>query len=535
MHLIFQNCFLYNAPQSDVVYMAQKLQDAFEQRFNRITQKHLQNQRLVQQQLHLAKQQAAIQQQQQAEAQAAQFDSNKKPKQDKSRLKVQQQPIQQQQQQQPVISPQFTPKSSKPSNKPVFFAHHQTPLTVPQHQPILHYPPPTLHLAAMAATHTSSESSESSDDSDESDSEEQMKRLQDQLRLLNEQLMLLAQKKKKKKKEKKKHKKSKTTSANVPQMAYQATTSTANIITPPMATVAGPNPMTPVNNLTKTSKQRKPASKKQQQQTIDLQFQQNLQIQQQQAFQQTASQPKSTKKKAPSATSTPTKKQQRANQQAIQNDASVAPQPLGMATTVSSLNDQQMNDSNGGSVDYGVDFDDDQLDAAMVGSDAALLAAQNAKPMTYDEKRQLSLDINKLPGERLGKVVQIIQAREPSLRDSNPDEIEIDFETLKPSTLRELEGYVNSVLKKKPKRPYSELTLCYLTCLNRSQINSSFLKPSVNRAPLHRLRPPFPRPPMFPNNSKARRPVQSRLRAVHLWRQQPQPTLLLQVRRHGTT
>lgn len=70
----------------------------------------------------------------------------------------------------------------------------------------------------------------------------------------------------------------------------------------------------------------------------------------------------------------------------------------------------------------------------------------SVKPMTYDEKRQLSLDINKLPGERLGKVVQIIQAREPSLRDSNPDEIEIDFEILKPSTLRELEMYVNSVL-----------------------------------------------------------------------------------------
>lgn len=98
-------------------------------------------------------------------------------------------------------------------------------------------------------------------------------------------------------------------------------------------------------------------------------------------------------------------------------------------------------------------------------------------PMTYDEKRQLSLDINKLPGERLGKVVQIIQAREPSLRDSNPDEIEIDFETLKPSTLRELELYVNSVLNnnndyqifaaslanktsqmplKKPRKPYTK-------------------------------------------------------------------------------
>lgn len=76
------------------------------------------------------------------------------------------------------------------------------------------------------------------------------------------------------------------------------------------------------------------------------------------------------------------------------------------------------------------------------------------KPMSYDEKRQLSLDINKLPGDKLGRVVHIIQSREPSLKDSNPDEIEIDFETLKPSTLRELERYVMSCLKKKPRKPY---------------------------------------------------------------------------------
>jgi hypothetical protein len=48
--------------------------------------------------------------------------------------------------------------------------------------------------------------------------------------------------------------------------------------------------------------------------------------------------------------------------------------------------------------------------------------------------------------------VQIIQQREPSLRDSNPDEIEIDFETLRGSTLRELEKYVAECLKKKPGR-----------------------------------------------------------------------------------
>lgn len=78
----------------------------------------------------------------------------------------------------------------------------------------------------------------------------------------------------------------------------------------------------------------------------------------------------------------------------------------------------------------------------------------NAKPMNYDEKRQLSLDINKLPGDKLGRIVHIIQSREPSLRNSNPDEIEIDFETLKASTLRELEKYVAACLRKRALKPH---------------------------------------------------------------------------------
>ncbi|NWQ67647.1 BRDT protein, partial [Neopipo cinnamomea] len=75
-----------------------------------------------------------------------------------------------------------------------------------------------------------------------------------------------------------------------------------------------------------------------------------------------------------------------------------------------------------------------------------------AKPMNYDEKRQLSLDINKLPGDKLGKVVHIIQSREPALRNSSPDEIEIDFETLNASTLRELEKYVATCLRKRQRK-----------------------------------------------------------------------------------
>ncbi|XP_076866111.1 bromodomain-containing protein 4 isoform X2 [Brachyhypopomus gauderio] len=84
---------------------------------------------------------------------------------------------------------------------------------------------------------------------------------------------------------------------------------------------------------------------------------------------------------------------------------------------------------------------------------AGLAPGDKCKPMSYEEKRQLSLDINKLPGDKLGRVVHIIQSREPSLKNSNPDEIEIDFETLKPSTLRELERYVSSCLRKKKKPP----------------------------------------------------------------------------------
>ncbi|NWI11196.1 BRDT protein, partial [Crypturellus soui] len=90
-----------------------------------------------------------------------------------------------------------------------------------------------------------------------------------------------------------------------------------------------------------------------------------------------------------------------------------------------------------------------------------------AKPMNYDEKRQLSLDINKLPGDKLGKVVRIIQSREPSLRNSNPDEIEIDFEALKASTLRELEKYVAACLRKRPKKQHARKTT-----KSKEQLNS---------------------------------------------------------------
>lgn len=95
--------------------------------------------------------------------------------------------------------------------------------------------------------------------------------------------------------------------------------------------------------------------------------------------------------------------------------------------------------------------------SSMHGKKPAVLCASEDEvpviPMSYGEKRQLSLDINKLPGDKLGKVVQIIQARESSMRDSSPEEIEIDFETLKPSTLRALQTFVMTCLRSRPKKP----------------------------------------------------------------------------------
>lgn len=71
----------------------------------------------------------------------------------------------------------------------------------------------------------------------------------------------------------------------------------------------------------------------------------------------------------------------------------------------------------------------------------------SSEPMTYEEKRQLSMNINKLPATSLARVVNIIEQRE-SIKDYNVDEIEIDFETLKPTTLRELEVFAAYCEKK---------------------------------------------------------------------------------------
>ncbi|KAL5269753.1 hypothetical protein ACHWQZ_G003278 [Mnemiopsis leidyi] len=97
----------------------------------------------------------------------------------------------------------------------------------------------------------------------------------------------------------------------------------------------------------------------------------------------------------------------------------------------------------------------ERITFATATSTTPSLREEDCKPMTYDEKRQLSQNINQLPGDKLGKVVLIIQSREPNLQgqDTNPEEIEIDFDTLKPSTLRELQKYTDDCLKEQKKIP----------------------------------------------------------------------------------
>lgn len=69
-------------------------------------------------------------------------------------------------------------------------------------------------------------------------------------------------------------------------------------------------------------------------------------------------------------------------------------------------------------------------------------------PMTYQEKKQLKSDIHKLPGDKLDGLLNIIRNRETCIQNSTPDEVEVDFELLKTSTLRALQRFVASCFSK---------------------------------------------------------------------------------------
>lgn len=76
------------------------------------------------------------------------------------------------------------------------------------------------------------------------------------------------------------------------------------------------------------------------------------------------------------------------------------------------------------------------------------------RPMSYEEKRELSANMNKLPGKKLGNVVQIIHDRNHRILQptgEDPDEIEIDIDKIDDATLRFLDKFVKEALAKKKK------------------------------------------------------------------------------------
>mmetsp|Transcript_26556 Transcript_26556/g.53294 ORF Transcript_26556/g.53294 Transcript_26556/m.53294 type:complete len:112 (-) Transcript_26556:223-558(-) len=81
--------------------------------------------------------------------------------------------------------------------------------------------------------------------------------------------------------------------------------------------------------------------------------------------------------------------------------------------------------------------------------------ANENTPMSYEEKRELSANMNKLPGKKVGQAITAIHEKFPKVVMQNgedPDEIEIDINALDTPTLRWLERMVQETFAKKKKR-----------------------------------------------------------------------------------
>ncbi|EDQ92572.1 uncharacterized protein MONBRDRAFT_13985 [Monosiga brevicollis MX1] len=83
--------------------------------------------------------------------------------------------------------------------------------------------------------------------------------------------------------------------------------------------------------------------------------------------------------------------------------------------------------------------DDDDEDGHSSGDEAQL-------PMTWDEKKILSQNINLLPSDCVPEIVNIVQSHEPNVGGDANDEFELDFDKLSTRTLRALDRYVRSNL-----------------------------------------------------------------------------------------
>eukprot|EP00762_Andalucia_godoyi_P002109 ANDGO_02479.mRNA.1 Transcription factor GTE10 len=72
-------------------------------------------------------------------------------------------------------------------------------------------------------------------------------------------------------------------------------------------------------------------------------------------------------------------------------------------------------------------------------------------PMTYEQKKELTLRIGQLFEDELVEVAKIVQSAVAADSIGDDEEIEIDMEKLDTATLRKLEKYVNTAFKKREK------------------------------------------------------------------------------------
>lgn len=81
--------------------------------------------------------------------------------------------------------------------------------------------------------------------------------------------------------------------------------------------------------------------------------------------------------------------------------------------------------------------------AKAAAEEDAEAAAAAAAPLTFDEKKALSVAINKLDQANLTRVVEIIQARMPL--GIHEEEIELDIDAMDTLTLRDLQKFILDV------------------------------------------------------------------------------------------
>mmetsp|Transcript_12922 Transcript_12922/g.15438 ORF Transcript_12922/g.15438 Transcript_12922/m.15438 type:complete len:759 (-) Transcript_12922:146-2422(-) len=75
------------------------------------------------------------------------------------------------------------------------------------------------------------------------------------------------------------------------------------------------------------------------------------------------------------------------------------------------------------------------------------------KPLSSHDKEMLKEGISGLPQDKLPRVLQIIKERVAHVGERGEDEIEVDLDTLDPTTLHELQRYVKSCAPRKRKKP----------------------------------------------------------------------------------